>query len=444
MHYSTIFDVIAQHHPEYVALAWGAMKFLFVAVLNHENAITCLAKGMTRIADVLPRMELATQLYPTRRIMDAAEELYAYIIQFFIRAHDWYREGTFRHILHSITRPAELRYDDLLENIAGCSRYISELTVSASQVELRNVHKTLQKVTSQLDHSESLMQEMKALVINYQAINSSSLLDTNQKVTDLQFSEMIEIVSKVPIPDPTESYHHAVFMRRRRQLRNKIDIPTGFWHSSTLQKFSNSQTSSLILVKGSFRSRFSLRDAAVIITEELHRQSIPILWAVQTGTQDSSISRGTVKDVLKSLVAQALRLSTNPRYEKSLALSCTRLRTATDEAEWFQVLGSAVESLRQQVFIMLDMELLIRPSDDEEPADLQMLQLFLDMFRHLSQRGLGHAVKVMVFSYRPSSTFSITSESFSSIILPMASSLNQKRRMRRKEFRTIGSSSKLW
>lgn len=30
MHYSNIFDVLAQHHPEYVALAWGAMKFLFV------------------------------------------------------------------------------------------------------------------------------------------------------------------------------------------------------------------------------------------------------------------------------------------------------------------------------------------------------------------------------------------------------------------------------
>lgn len=30
MYYGNIFDVLAQHHPEYVALAWGAMKFLFV------------------------------------------------------------------------------------------------------------------------------------------------------------------------------------------------------------------------------------------------------------------------------------------------------------------------------------------------------------------------------------------------------------------------------
>ena len=30
MYYGNIFDVLSQHHPEYVALAWGAMKFLFV------------------------------------------------------------------------------------------------------------------------------------------------------------------------------------------------------------------------------------------------------------------------------------------------------------------------------------------------------------------------------------------------------------------------------
>jgi len=33
MHYSNIFDVLVQHHPEYVSLAWGAMKFMFVVSL---------------------------------------------------------------------------------------------------------------------------------------------------------------------------------------------------------------------------------------------------------------------------------------------------------------------------------------------------------------------------------------------------------------------------
>jgi hypothetical protein len=30
MYYGSIMDTLSQHHPEYVSLAWGAMKFLFV------------------------------------------------------------------------------------------------------------------------------------------------------------------------------------------------------------------------------------------------------------------------------------------------------------------------------------------------------------------------------------------------------------------------------
>lgn len=29
-HYSTVLDVLVQQYPEYVSLAWGAMKFLFI------------------------------------------------------------------------------------------------------------------------------------------------------------------------------------------------------------------------------------------------------------------------------------------------------------------------------------------------------------------------------------------------------------------------------
>lgn len=31
--YGSILDVFAQHHPEYVALAWGSIKFLLVVVI---------------------------------------------------------------------------------------------------------------------------------------------------------------------------------------------------------------------------------------------------------------------------------------------------------------------------------------------------------------------------------------------------------------------------
>src|SRR5436853_610029 len=34
MYYGSVLDTLAQHHPEYVALVWGAVKVVFIGVLN--------------------------------------------------------------------------------------------------------------------------------------------------------------------------------------------------------------------------------------------------------------------------------------------------------------------------------------------------------------------------------------------------------------------------
>jgi hypothetical protein len=134
------------------------------AFLNHESAIASIAKALARIADALPRIELATTLYQTTRMTAAVEGLYAHIIQFLIRAYDWYREGTFRHIFHSITRPVELRYHDLLEHIETGSRNIEQLAVAGSQVELRQMHTTLKLMADRVEKTESVMIELKYMI----------------------------------------------------------------------------------------------------------------------------------------------------------------------------------------------------------------------------------------------------------------------------------------
>ena len=42
VYYKDILDVLVQHHSEYVSLAWGAMKFLFVVSLPHRQLCGCL------------------------------------------------------------------------------------------------------------------------------------------------------------------------------------------------------------------------------------------------------------------------------------------------------------------------------------------------------------------------------------------------------------------
>jgi hypothetical protein len=40
-YYGNIMDVLVQHHPEYVSLAWGAMKFLFGVGAPEQTMIRC-------------------------------------------------------------------------------------------------------------------------------------------------------------------------------------------------------------------------------------------------------------------------------------------------------------------------------------------------------------------------------------------------------------------
>ncbi|KAH8586200.1 hypothetical protein B0O99DRAFT_748479 [Bisporella sp. PMI_857] len=149
--YADVLDVFVQHHPEYVALVWGAMKFLFTAVINHEKVVSKLAEALSHIADSLPRIELAANLYPTERMQTAVAELIAHILRFLIRAHDWYQGSTWKHVIHSITQPSELRYDDLLELISRSSAVVHGLAVSGQQVEFRYRHSKVDEINSKVD-----------------------------------------------------------------------------------------------------------------------------------------------------------------------------------------------------------------------------------------------------------------------------------------------------
>ena len=133
--------------------------------------VSSLAKALSQIADALPRVELSTLLYPTERMKQAVMELYAYLIRFFIRAHDWYHESNLLHVLHSITRPAELRYKDLISNVSDCSRRIDRLALSGAQAEQRDMHKKIEVVIAKLEHSDTVLVEMKERMAGKQYVN---------------------------------------------------------------------------------------------------------------------------------------------------------------------------------------------------------------------------------------------------------------------------------
>jgi hypothetical protein len=149
---TAIFDTFAQHHPEYVSLAWGAMKFLFISVLNHEELLSEISKAISNLADVLPRTELHSILYPTARMQEAVSLLYAKIMQFVVKAIKWCKKGKARHAIYAIAHLFELKFKIIIDEITRRSRGVDELANAAAKAEIRDLHFTVHQMHKSITH----------------------------------------------------------------------------------------------------------------------------------------------------------------------------------------------------------------------------------------------------------------------------------------------------
>src|ERR1700712_2344862 len=95
---------------------------------------------MSKIADVLPRVDFQIELYRTDLMERHVEALYAEITAFFDRASKWYRDGKVMHMLKSFTNPYSLRFKDLVDRIDERTRRIDSLAATLAQAELRRMH----------------------------------------------------------------------------------------------------------------------------------------------------------------------------------------------------------------------------------------------------------------------------------------------------------------
>jgi hypothetical protein len=132
------------------------------ASINHEKIIKTLAKAISEIADALPRVSLQSSLYPTKQMEDAVTRLYVSIFQFFARARQWYQGNSVQRLIHSITHPVELHYDDLLNDIKESSRNIDRLSYLGAQAETRDMHRTVQTMQAESRNTQRTVDVIQA------------------------------------------------------------------------------------------------------------------------------------------------------------------------------------------------------------------------------------------------------------------------------------------
>lgn len=437
-HYGGIMDVLVSHHPEYAALAWGAMKFLLVGVVNHRKIITRLSEGLTQIADILPRAELFSRLYPVPHMRKIVVAIYSHILKFLIRALRWYQESKFMHVVHSITRPTELRYDDILLTISTLSRDMSDAAMASSQAEQRDMHTEIQRqikgqevLQSIAEHHKTMLQEVMTTVksgrveqqdmlagiqqlihgqehlmstllqviavkATENVIHESANIRLRQKPSEVQLAQFLQHLCVPQLPEPIEAYQTSFSWARKRLTRPSMRGPP-FWLTDKIQKWNSTSSSSLVIVNGTWKMRFHLQGFCADSVSILRESKIPVLWALKTANPGDSSAGGVSSiDLIKYLVSQAVKINESIHMDASLTPRLQSLSYARSEDEWINILASVLQGI-PYLYVILDIEVLSQstsgPSHSFWPA------AFLRIFSELSNRGFGAVIKVALVCY---------------------------------------------
>ena len=341
---------------------------------------------------------------------------------FLLRALDWYEESSIKHAIHSITKPAALRYDDLLRDIRRATRSIADLAIVSSQAEQRDMHLELQaqmaflkqfKEDMVLEHSiqastllecRHALSDIQALMVFFKqfkedmvlehSIQASALLECRHALSDVQITQALTLISSACSVDHKSALQASLLIRdKHRFVASRSRCPP-FWTSSELHAWNVGQDSSSITVRASFKSRFFIRDFCTNIIQELRNSSIPVLWVLKPKERIYH----SVVEVLKSLIYQSLALDTCSRTDSKLSFQLRQFLDAQLDKDYVNLLGSSLQNFRL-VYIMVEAGAMESASASRCREHLQELS------RRLSERDAATILKIMVLSYGPDTRY---------------------------------------
>jgi hypothetical protein len=390
LHYGHIMDVLVQHHPEFVSLVWGGMKFILGAVVEHERTATTVVTALCDISDALPSVELSLALYPTMVMRQSISLLYAHIVRFLVRALRYYEESGVMRAVHTITRPSALRYDDLIKLIRHEVDKIRKHAAMSSQAEIRALHNSILALSTQIQketdkaHAERMDTQAKL------ATFGDFMTQIRVSLTEVQLRQALSMISSQCSIDHKSAFQSATQMCHTPHFRQRSRYNgTAFWTSPQLQAWNQADTSTAILLRSTFHQRNQIRSFCTEVVEQFLKQQVAVFWIFMGRDQEYPLL-----ETLKSLVFQALSLDYSSHTDSSLSFELSRYIGATFEEDYLNILGDLLQNLKR-VYIITNSEAMSPSTAVQCRAYLRRLS------RMLSERNCRTVLKIITTSYGP-------------------------------------------
>jgi hypothetical protein len=271
--------------------------------------------------------------------------------------------------------------------------------MAGSQAEQRDMHTEQQDMSAKLDNLVALVGRLRDTIVTNQLVNTGAHIELHQSILAIQLSQIVNVVSTPALADSHSSFQACLFMRNKRRLRSSPGIESLILRDIRIQRWAASSQSSLIIVKGTHRSRFCIQDFCKNVIELLLNGDVPALWILRTidRHERSTIQQPSTVHLLKALISQALKLNCALHTDYKLSSRLQMYLSATTESEWFALLASMLEGL-PRVYVVIDIEAL-GPSHAELAANFSWAMVFLKLFQDLRTRGIKTLVKVVLVSY---------------------------------------------
>lgn len=170
LYYGAALDILAQHHPEYVSLAWGTIKFIFIVrsmpafamnpsdtpqgIINHAELVTEFARAITDVGEVLPRAKLNSRLYQTEMMKDAVVGLYRHILLFLKKAMKWYQLSPTSRAFSAIMNPFKTDLKSTVDEVKKCAILMEDVAGYSMKAELRDTHSLVRVVNNHINDME--------------------------------------------------------------------------------------------------------------------------------------------------------------------------------------------------------------------------------------------------------------------------------------------------
>ena len=98
--YSKIMDMLAGQAPEYVALAWGAIKIVLIVQINHEELKQKVYEHINLIKSKFEIMDHLTVLLPRANLVAAIARAYELFSRFLAKSVKYYSMNRFSIVTH--------------------------------------------------------------------------------------------------------------------------------------------------------------------------------------------------------------------------------------------------------------------------------------------------------------------------------------------------------